>query len=295
MKPAAVATLATIGSLDDLEVFLKSLELWNTPIPDVYLFCDDLVIKELDRIAYKGKLILKPALVEYTGLNRYDMERSQGKVYNSKWFDFMAEKINLLAWALDSLSDDEKHRGVLFLDADICHLGELPDIQATAKLAVSPHFIRQMDEERFGEFNGGFFWTNTHDSLDAWRIACHEAYFFEQSAIEDVVMSFESAEVQKLPENVNYGWWRMFQGRSSVLELTKRWSVKESTPQYSGIYVGSEPLLSVHTHFKDRNAPTTLQFNSFVYDNLKKIKYPSQQVQILMYLLLKKAPWLTKQ
>lgn len=295
MKPAAVATLATIGSLDDLEVFLKSLELWNTPVPDVYLFCDDLIIRELDRIGYKGKLILKPALVSYTGLNRHEMERKPGKVYSSLWFDFMAEKINLLAWALDSLSDDKKPQGVLFLDADICHFGELPDIQPTAKLAVSPHFIRQIDEERFGEFNGGFFWTNTHDSLEAWSIACHDAYFFEQSAIEDVVMSFESAQVQKLSENVNYGWWRMFQGRSSVLELAKCWSIKESTPQHSGIYVGSEPLLSVHTHFKDKVNPTTVQFNVFVYENLKKIKKPSSQVQILMYLILKKASWLAKQ
>ena len=36
----SIATLANTNSLDDLKIFLNTLQLFNNILPDVYLYCD---------------------------------------------------------------------------------------------------------------------------------------------------------------------------------------------------------------------------------------------------------------
>ena len=50
--------------MQDLHVFLKSLEIFNPSPPTVYVYCDS-IISSMD-YKYPGKLVFKPILDEYT-------------------------------------------------------------------------------------------------------------------------------------------------------------------------------------------------------------------------------------
>ena len=179
--PSAIATLATSGAIKDLRLLLSSLAIFNANPPTVYLFCDKDVSEKVGGFKYPGRLVVREDLGAYAGLNRQQMEQIPGVHFKSQWFDFMAEKINLLRWALSAGGGD-----VLFCDADICFLGPLPEIPSGKTLALSPHAIRERDAARFGYYNGGFLWISSAAHLDVWWSACATARFYEQSALEDV-------------------------------------------------------------------------------------------------------------
>jgi hypothetical protein len=287
-RPAAIATLANEYALNDLECFFRSLELWSTSdYPTIYLYCNSIVTQKIPSYKYKGQIHINEALNAYTGLNRSAMESRRGLTFPTLFGDFTAEKISLIEWALESLSEEDKSRGVLFCDADIFFLGALPVIPSGSTLAISPHLIKEIDSSRYGYYNAGFLWTNSATVLTNWRAACHRSRFFEQAAIEEL----ENETTYIFNKNNNYGWWRLWQGNQHYSELKKEWSINRSHEEFSGICVDSKPLGSVHTHwFEDRDM-AVVQFNSFVYSYLR-ILSKNPKVNALVKLLDVKAPWL---
>ena len=140
----SIATLVNEFAIDDLKVLLFTLELWNPRSPTVYIFSDSKSAPMIRAIKYGGKLHIKEdALNAYTGLNRRAMEAKRDLTGKTTFAKFTEEKTTLMEWAL-SLSDT----GVLFCDADICHLGPLPEIPEGTELALSPHMIRKSDTDR---------------------------------------------------------------------------------------------------------------------------------------------------
>lgn len=280
-QPAAIATLANQHALDDLRIFFTTLSLWNQP-PDVYLFCTKRIHEALPSFGYKGTIHVSMALEPYEGLTREQMEtRSSRRGLPNLFYDFTQEKCGLMEWALSSLNDVNKARGVLFCDADICWLGPIPTIFPWKRLGLSPHEIRQGDEDRFGKYNAGFLWFNDLSIVGVWREACKTSTFFEQKALEAVAEHVGSEAIQEFGLEVNYGWWRMFQGPLPVEVLQQSWSIKRDPDQrHSGLLVEGKPLVCIHTHWKT-NDFTTREFNKWVATRLSIVRQQSK-VKVLL-------------
>jgi hypothetical protein len=243
----SIATLANTNALDDLKVFLNTIQIFNKDLPDIYLFCDTYI--DILNLTYAGKIYKKVTLDTYDGLTRKMMEQMKGVNFRNKWEDFMCEKMKLLEWA------HETCERVLFCDSDICFMGPLPVIPEWVTLGLSKHMIRMFDEKRFGTFNGGFVFSGDKGVPEEWSRATYTSRYFEQAALEDLVDKFKTIF---FPIQNNYGWWRLLQGEQSVETLKKKWSVKNNI-----ITVEDLPLLSIHTHWKTDDKATRY-FNDFV-------------------------------
>lgn len=255
-----IATLANEFAIPDLDLFFYTLSLWNPVLPDVYLFCDTKVSAWLAKEKrYAGKLVTKEVLNVYTGLGRREMERMPGKTCRTLFGDFTAEKTNLLEWAF---SDHDG--GVLFCDTDICFLGPLPSVPEGKTLAVSPHMIRSTDTTLYGIYNAGFIWMKDVSLAIRWRELCKTSRFFEQACIEDLVA--ETPTTYEYPIQVNYGWWRLWQADTTVIERSEEWAASKDSITVQGL-----PLLSVHTHFHEKRDKATVEFNMWVFSWLKKL------------------------
>ena len=178
------------------------------------------------------------------------------------------EKLNLLDWVFESDAETATRDGVFYLDSDICFFGPLPTPPPTMTVGLSPHYIRPRDEARFGRYNGGFLWFKEQRAVKAWRDACPNSRFHEQAAIECFDEASWSDKVYMFPPQVNYGWWRMFQGSYTASELQAKWSAAAT------IIVDGQPLQSIHTHFYKPGERATLLFNEFVIKKLKAISTP---------------------
>jgi hypothetical protein len=281
--PSIIATLATGEAIEDLRILLFSLALFNPRPPKVYLYCDERIADTVAEggFKYPGTIIAeRAALAPYAGLNRAVMEQMKGKKYPSLWFDFMAEKIGLLRWAFAqearANSGGRPPGGILFCDADICFLGPLPQIPATAQVALSPHYIRDTDEARYGQYNGGFAWFATTTYVEVWERACAtDQRFYEQSALEDVADAATDADPKSLfsfPPTQNFGWWRLWQGKRPPSDLQRAWTMNRAKAAGgAGILIDGVPLGSVHTHFMERHDTATVQYNLWVQGWLHRL------------------------
>jgi hypothetical protein len=271
---SCIATLATYDAIKDLRVFLFSAALFNEKPPTIYLYCDTRVYDILSTFKYPGKIHARVALDRYSGLRRIQMEATDGETYGNLWFDFMAEKMNLLEWAVaEEGAETIRQRGIFFCDADICFLNKLPAVPPAAILALSPHDIRRGDEAKYGRYNGGFLWFSNPTVIEEWRGACEKSRFYEQSALEDVAALVKDAGegmLYEFPRTTNYGWWRLFQGSKPAAELQMEWTMNRNKGG-SGLLLLGQPVESIHTHFGEDRDRVTLAFNSWIMEWLRKL------------------------
>ena len=281
IKPSLIATLATGSAIEDLRILLGSLAIFNAVPPTVYLFCDRSTGKKVRELKYPGRLVTSEVLDAYAGLTRKEMERmpSTGTAYANLWFQFMAEKLNLLDWVFAAEPKLAAEVGVLFCDADICFCAPLPLVPGGAVIGLSPHMIRAHDEARFGAYNGGFLWMSDRSLVETWRRACvSDPRFFEQACLEtvaaEVVRVTGAVGLYTFPVTQNYGWWRLWQGHESAEDLKRAWTMSRKVMEAaSGILIGGEPLGSIHTHFAGPGAAdySTRAYNEWVLLWLKRL------------------------
>jgi len=275
----SIATLVNEFAIDDLKVLLFTLELWNSKPPTVYIFSDSKSVPMIRAIKYAGTLHIKEdALNAYTGLNRRAMEATRDLTGKTTFAKFTEEKTTLMEWAL-SLS--KKDTGVLFCDADICHLGPLPEIPEGVELALSPHMIRKSDTDRYGIYNAGFLWFRSPQVAAHWRELCATSRFFEQACLEDLVPEYK---VHIFPIQVNYGWWRLWQGEKPPAILQAEWGIHRQGDSISGITVQKMPLLSIHTHWGEKYDRATYEFNMWVLEQLKRLVSVKKTGQLVRFL-----------
>lgn len=83
----------------------------------------------------------------------------------------------------------------------------------------------------------------------------------------------------------------MFQGTAPPSEKQAEWSIHRDSRQiHSGLFVQSEPLTCIHTHWISNGPSTDLitqQFNQFILSKLKLLKRQSK-VQNLLAILAEK-------
>ena len=260
----AIALLVNENAMDDLRIFLETLQLWNTTLPTLYIASS----KPLE-LKYKGTVHTKVCLEMYTNLTRQQMERLPSKQGMSNLFhDFTVEKCSLMEWAIQ-----EHGSGVLFCDADICWLGPLPPIDPTT-ITLSRHEIRLQDEARFGTFNAGFLYIPSLQYVNQWRKACLTSTFFEQKALDIFADS-----CNRFGTHVNYGWWRMYQGPTTAEDRQAEWSIHRHE-SHSGLCVKGTPVICIHTHWKTNDHITTT-FNKWILSRLELLKKQKKVTQLL--------------
>lgn len=291
VKPAAIALLANNQAIDDLNLFLQSLLLWEEEAPPLYIYASESVKLWLHIqwiSLYPGSVFIKSALEPYENLTRQMMEQAPSKKGLSNLFhDFTQEKCDLVEWALKSLPESDKSRGILFCDADIFWLGGLPSIPQGKTLGLSPHMIRKHDESKYGTYNAGFLWTNDTTMPSLWREACKHSRFFEQAALEEVRAKTSGDEVIEFEAQVNYGWWRLYQSSTPLEDQKKRWSFfRNASGLHSGLCLDGLPVCCIHTHWKT-NDFTTQSFNKFITEKLKLLSSQPKTRKLLGILKIK--------
>jgi hypothetical protein len=186
-----------------------------------------------------------------------------------------------MEWALALSAIDGDMNGVLFCDADICHLGPLPEIPNGTELALSPHMIRKSDTDRFGIYNAGFLWFREKAVAVKWRELCATSRFFEQACLEELEVDYK---LYQFPVQVNYGWWRLWQGTQSPPVLQAEWSIHRTGETSSGISVSKNPLLSIHTHWGEKSDRATYEFNMWVLGQLMKLTSVKKTANLIRFL-----------
>jgi hypothetical protein len=268
LLPDAIALLINENAIEDLRIFLYTLQLWNTNLPTLYIYCTS----TLPPLEYKGKVRTKTALNTYSTLTRQQMEQMPSKQGLTNLFhDFTVEKCGLMDWAIK-----EHNGGVLFCDADLCWLGPLPQLPQGTTLALSPHEIRPADEELYGTFNAGLLYMSDLKIVEKWLLESLVSNFFEQLSLNEVAKNYP---YYKFTSNINYGWWRMFQAPVSSDQRKAEWSIHRHD-SHSGLCVKGKPVLCVHTHWKTTDYMTK-SFNSWLVARLDILKKNKKVASLL--------------
>jgi len=253
-------------SLADLIVFAKTIEVWH-PDATLYVLTDSAT--NIGSISFKGTIHKRVTLDAYTGLNRKAMESMPGRIYNTLWLDFMYEKASVIEWAFQTVPElMSSGKGLWFMDSDITHLAPLPDVPTSATLALSPHFIRESDCRLYGKYNGGYFWLRDTSLISAWRSAGFTSRFYEQAALEDMAVAATSG-LYEFPIQVNFGWWRMFQGLAPPAEVQGKFSFNRADVSVGLRYNGAV-VQSIHTHWFDMSGSATGVFNGWINEYTRK-------------------------
>ena len=151
-----LCTLATEDCFNDFKVYLFSLGLYNKDVK-IYVMCDKFIETKINE-HQNPNIIAIPELDKYGKISRKVLERRPGLNYKTSWEDFMMEKTRIMDIAFNSGAPS-----VFFTDCDICFMGPLPEIPDGSTLGLSPHFINENDERKFGKYNAGFLWTNSKE------------------------------------------------------------------------------------------------------------------------------------
>jgi hypothetical protein len=253
-----IATIVTGSAVDDFKIFLYSLQLFVDPFPSLYIATDEKTLPTLMDLPYNGKRQFYTIMGRYEGMNRKEMEAK------GLFHAYTAEKLRILELAFS----DSKEEGVWFFDADICFLGPLPTIPATATIALSPHSIRKSDTDLYGIYNAGFLWCKDPSWISVWKAAMPTSRFFEQAALEEVAKAAKE-RLYEFPVQHNFGWWRMFQSPTPPIRQMELFGINRSVG--AGITFEGLPLQSIHTHFTERTGSTE-EFNLFIGKQLGKLE-----------------------
>ena len=137
-----------------------------------------------------------------------------------------------------------------------------------ADVILSPHYINQKDENKFGRYNGGFLYIKSKKFANWWREeTIKNPEYFEQKTLE---LAYKKFKISEFPIQYNFGWWRFFM----VDENTKEQRLKELNIINNKICFQNKPLITIHTHwFIKKNAhggANMKKFNSIIQSLLEK-------------------------
>lgn len=247
--------LVVVGAdaLNDFRVFVGTLQVWH-PNATLYVLTDSKTA--VDSIVTPCGIIKKTCLDAYSDASPQDMAETPGAVFPTQLMDLMYEKATVLKWMFDT-EPSFKDSGIWFMDADIVHLGPVPEIPEGKTLALCPHYIRDRIEAVFGRYNAGMLWMKDPSLIQTWVDAGASSRYMDQASLEDVAERARDS-LHELPIQVNFGWWRMFQyERWDVVRnyrhrkrVEKNFTVA-SSDSCVGIYYDGLPMQSLHTHSFD--------------------------------------------
>ena len=92
----AIAVLVNETAIDDLKVFLHTLQLWNPVLPTLYIFCTTDGQSQIEALEYKGEREYAAGLDVYSNLSRKQMEQMPSRQgFSNLFHDFTIEKCTL--------------------------------------------------------------------------------------------------------------------------------------------------------------------------------------------------------
>jgi hypothetical protein len=254
------------NAVRDVQLFMKTLDLWH-PNATLFIYTDTATEPALKAIPTKATVHTKAAMDTYQGKTRQHMEKLPGKHYDSLFKDYTYEKANVLDWMFET-QDSQTPDGAWFMDADISHLAPLPTIPKGTQLALSPHYIKPTDEEKFGKYNAGYMWFKDKSLLQQWRQLGHQSRFYEQAALDELANYVHPLQLHVFPIQVNFGWWRMFQSAEPAHTIQQTFSLFRKD-QSIGLRYDNKPLQSIHTHWFDQSSFESQMFRLW-FDNWTK-------------------------
>jgi hypothetical protein len=185
MKPTAFCTLCTFPRVNELIGLLYSLSIHHSGAR-IYIAADEATCSAVSGLSVPPRLQITwlLSLDRFSGMNTDKIRRA--------WRELMAAKADVLRLAL-RYSDD-----ALLLEADVFVTGPFDVPRSTAKiLGVSPSFLGPAGSRQFGRYSGGVLWVRNGgldadgkplDVPDLWRRYTKTSRFFDQTAVEDLVL-----------------------------------------------------------------------------------------------------------
>jgi len=251
-RPASYCTMATNNVWRDLFGLLATLSL-SMPGCRVYVLCDSITKALIEKALFPFRLeiIWIVELNAYSNKNREEMEKE------GLWADFQLAKTKVLKYAFDSGEFD-----TMFLDADIFVLDEIIFYEYNdEEVALSPHYIKDSDVDKYGYYNGGVFWTKNPDAIQTWVDGFPGSRYFDQACLEEVAKNHATLE---LNEGHNLSWWRIFQGDQSPLQLLSCLGANNGKIIYKNNVVSF-----IHTHIANPDG-TQGDFNAIMINLMRK-------------------------
>lgn len=278
MLIATIATGATAAK--EIKVLLHTINQWYGDKADVFILTDTPTAPAIRSIKSAARMYVRTSLDAYAGYTRKDMEARSGTKYASLFHHFTMEKATAIEWAFFEKPKEAQEQGVWFLDADVCLLSALPVVSSqTATLGVSPHYIRPVDEARYGRFNAGMIWVRDVALMDVWRKATYGSRFYEQAALEAVVASKPAEEVVEFPMQDNFGWWRFLQSTDAPPVIQSRLGFRR-TADSVGLTYEDATLRSIHTHWGEAT-----EFNRWIRSKLEILGRSHPPAKALLHVL----------
>jgi hypothetical protein len=114
--------------------------------------------------------------------------------------------------------------------------------------------MRLGEQKLYGIYNSGFLWIKDRAFLNVWRANGHGANYLDQSALEEVAIQAKAKEaLYEFPEQVNFGWWRMFQSSAFPADIGNKFSIFRGDTSL-GIRYDGKPVQSIYTHWQEKES-----------------------------------------
>lgn len=196
----------------------------------------------------------------FNTLDKYGGAAQEVMIKRRQWLDFNMEKGVLMAHALLAMPD------TLYMDADsvVTAPFAIPARDSVRgipfELGLCPHYTpKRVTDRCCGFFNAGLIWVADATFPGVWKTFASAidtaGRYSDQAALANVTSLFHTFY---FGVETNYGWWRhLFRVPSA--------DPFRNVGSEGRLYVGSEPLTSVHTHFWAEHKPESYRpFNAYV-------------------------------
>ena len=250
-EPSSFCTMCTHTCYFEFIGLAYSLSIYH-PGAKFYCMLDTKTKEELDNLALKPNLDIKVVvnLDKYTGLNRQKME--QMNIIKEFWNN----KADIMSYALEFEKD------TIFLDSDVFIVNPIRCINHTKELGLSPHFIKKINTDEVGYYNGGCVWTKNKEVPLSWKKHTVNSRYVDQASLEDVAIDYKNS-IFEFGKEVNFMPWRIIVGDNPQQVVN---SININNNQ---INIGDKPLVFLHTHFHDKRF---IQINNMFINALRKLK-----------------------
>jgi hypothetical protein len=188
-KLESICTMVTKNSEHDFIQFINSIKN-NFKNINLYVICD----------SYINNLYQETGFTFLNKLDKYQTMTREQMEQNGLWLEFMLMKTEVIDYALKECNN------TLFVDSDVYFLNSKLEIDFEKQVGLSPHYISNQEQEKYGKYNAGFIYVSDTDVTKYWREVDHEKFYFEQGILNTFPDMFESFEFN---ENNNFGFWRL--------------------------------------------------------------------------------------
>ena len=170
--------------------------------------------------------------------------------------EFWNNKANIIQEALEFEED------TMFLDSDILILNPIKCIDKSKDIGLSPHFIKKINTDEVGYYNGGCVWTKNKNIPNCWKKHTIKSRYVDQASLEDVAKDYKNSMFE-FGEEINFMPWRIILANDSQSVINKI-NIDNGELNYGG-----KPLVFLHTHFLENNFQ---QINQIFIQYLKRLQ-----------------------